>query len=107
MTDRTALALAACQGLTTEELASRGPGSFAKMINRKRAYAAAARTLAASGATVTKELAMARKQLEDAQAALAQAQATIAQLEALEAPIGDTTVADQMIAGLMKGQTEE
>lgn len=38
-TDRTTLALAACQGLTNEELAKRGPGGYLKM----RARAAAAK----------------------------------------------------------------
>ena len=43
MTDRIALALAACEGHTNEELAQRGAGGFKYMIERKRAYARAAR----------------------------------------------------------------
>ncbi len=100
MTDRTSLALAACQGLSDDELAQRGLSGFAKMINRKRTYATAARGLYAVCKKQEQEIAK-------LQAELAQAKATIAQLEALDAPIGDTAEADQLIAGIMKSAKGE
>lgn len=93
MTDRTTLALAACQGLNDAELAQRGPQAFGKMITRKRKYAAAARILAVANAQLAKELAK-------TQAALKAAQAQITTLEQLDAPVGDTSLAAGMLASI-------
>ena len=98
MTSRIQLALAACEGLTDEELAKRGAGSFAKMINRKRQYAAAARTLKAASDVMGNELALTIKQMEKAQSDLAKAQSTVATMDMLDAPITDTSQADAMLA---------
>ena len=57
MTDRTTLALAACAGLSDAELAERGNQGYAKMIQRKRKYAQAARMMAVANAHLAKELA--------------------------------------------------
>lgn len=100
MTDRTTLALQTCQGLSDEELAKRGAQAFAKMIDRKRKYAVAARTMAAAVGVLQHELAQARKQLQQAQSDLAQAQAKIATLEQLDTPITDTSEAASMLAGI-------
>lgn len=102
MTNRITLAMNACAGLTDEELEARGKGSFAKMINRKRQYAAAARSLKASSDVVGKEFKLAMAQLQKAQEELAKAQATIAALEALDAPVGDTSEADAMLSEALK-----
>ena len=93
MTDRTTLALAACQGLDDTELAQRGAQGFAKMIQRKRKYAAAARLLAVANAQLAKELAK-------TQAALKAAQAQLTTLEQLDAPISDTSQASSMLASI-------
>lgn len=45
MKTRTELALAACNDLTDQELASRGTGGFKAMIKRKRDYALVARVM--------------------------------------------------------------
>lgn len=90
---RIALALAACQGLTDDDLAARGPGGFAKMIDRKRRYATAARTL-----DVVVKMAAAR--LKDTTAKLELAQAQLASLAALDAPVADTTQAAGMLAAI-------
>lgn len=101
---RSILALAACEGLTDQELAKRGAGAFAKMINRKRAYAHAARTLKVTAGVMGAELLLARQQLEKAQQDLAQAQATIAMLDAMDAPVTDTSAASELLAGIMNSQ---
>lgn len=93
MTDRTTLALAACQGLSDAELAQRGPQGFGKMIQRKRKYAAAARIMAVANAQLAKELAKTK-------AALKEAQAQLTTLEQLDAPIGDTSLAAGMLASI-------
>lgn len=95
MTDRITLALAACQGMTDEDLAKRGTGAFAKMIDRKRKYAFAARTLAAAVPTLEKKVAELQHQL-----ALAQAQ--LASLQELDEPVTDTTEAAALLANLSK-----
>lgn len=93
MTDRITLALAACQGMTDEDLAKRGTGAFAKMIDRKRKYAFAARTLAAGVPALEKKVAELQHQL-----ALAKTQ--IASLQELDAPVTDTTEAAALLASL-------
>ena len=93
MTDRANLALAACAGLSDAELAERGNQGYAKMIQRKRKYAAAARLLAVANAQLTKELAQAK-------AALKAAQAQLTTLEQLDAPVDDTTLAAGMLASI-------
>ena len=91
MTDRTTLALAACSGISDAELAERGNQGYAKMIQRKRQYAQAARMLAVANAHLIKQLAQ-------AQAALKAAQTQLTTLEQLDAPVGDTSVAAGMLA---------
>lgn len=90
---RIALTLAACQGMTDDDLAARGPGGFAKMIDRKRRYATAARALDA----VVK---VAAARLKDTAAKLELAQAQLAELQALDAPVADTTQAADMLAAI-------
>ena len=93
MTDRTTLALAACAGISDAELAERGTQGYAKMIQRKRKYAQAARMLAVANAHLAKELAK-------TQAALKAAQAQLTTLEQLDAPVGDTALAAGMLASI-------
>lgn len=93
MTDRTTLAIAACQGIDDAELAQRGPQAFGKMIDRKRKYATAARIMALTNEHLAQELAQAK-------AALAAAQAELAEIKALDAPVGDTTQALSMLTAL-------
>lgn len=95
MTDRTTLALAACQGLTDEELAQRGTSGYRKMRDRKRQYATAARMLA-------KGLELAEAKIAALQKQLAQAQKHAAALEQLDAPVTDTTQAADMLAAIGK-----
>ena len=91
---RIALALAACEGLSNEELAERGAGGFNAMIQRKRMYAAAARKLAAAAAAI-------QKKLEKTQVELAQAIQTVNTLEALDAPsLGDSSTAAGILADI-------
>lgn len=97
MADRTALALAACEGMSNEDLANRGANGFPKMILRKRKYATLARTLAVA-------LQAALKKNKALETELAIAKATIAQLEALDKPITDTTQAAELLAGALKKQ---
>ena len=93
MTDRTTIALAACKGMTDADLAQRGTAGFAKMIDRKRKYATAARTLAAAGNKLATENEALKKQV----AAL---QAQLATLEQLDAPVTDTSAAQSLLAGI-------
>lgn len=93
MKDRTTLAIAACEGLTNEDLAQRGAGAFAKMIERKRKYAFAARTLADT-------LSAAKKTIDNLQQQLALAQAQIATMQELDAPVPDTTEAAALLASI-------
>lgn len=95
MTDRTTLALAACQGLDDAELAQRGAGGYQKMRDRKRHYASLARAASIG-------LKMAAKQMKEQQAKIAQLEATIAELQNLDAPITDTSEAANLLAGLNK-----
>lgn len=107
MITRSALALAACEGLTDAELAKRGAGSFAKMINRKRAYAHAARMLNSNCAVMAQELVAARKQLAEAQQELAKQQTLVNELMALDAEITDTSTADALMADIIKKPATE
>ena len=93
MTDCTTLALAACAGISDAELAERGNQGYAKMIQRKRKYAQAARLMAVANAHLAKGLAK-------TQAALKAAQAQITTLEQLDAPVGDTSQALSMLTAL-------
>lgn len=102
MTDRTTLALAACQGLTDEELAKRGTGGYRKMRDRKRHYAALARGMAAvivqAKAEVDKRDAIIAK-LHNEIAALKMG---INALQELDAPVTDTSEAASLLANLAK-----
>ena len=102
MKSRIELALDACSGLTDEELAKRGNGSFAKMIERKRNYAFAARSLNSTQEVLMAELKSARKQLAAAQEEVGKAQALIAMLEHLDAPVTDTSQALELIEDALK-----
>lgn len=95
MTDRISLALAACEGLPNEELVKRGKSGFAKMIVRKRNYAAMARKLAPAYCALQEELAKTK-------AELVKAQQTIAMLQQLDMPVTDVTDASNLLAGIMK-----
>ncbi len=96
-TDRTTLALAACQGLTNEELAKRGPGGYLKMRDRKRSYATAARVLATGMDAADLKIAQLQAELEAAKK-------KIAALEQIDAPVTDTTQAASVLAGIMGGK---
>ena len=98
MTNRTALALAACDGLTDQDLADRGPQGFKKMIERKRKYATAARLLTVANVKLAEELKAAKAKLADLQ----QKVATYEAIEKLEAPINDTAQAADLLAGISK-----
>lgn len=98
MTNRTALALAACDGLTDQDLADRGPQGFKKMIERKRKYAAAARLLTVANAQLAAHLKAAQTKLAE----LEQKVATFEAIEKLEAPINDTAQAAELLAGIGK-----
>ena len=91
--ERIALALAACEGLSDAELAQRGAGGFKAMIERKRSYAAAARHLHA----VLEKVAPAAQAQAKELAALKESFAT---LEQLDAPVVDVSEAAALLAGL-------
>lgn len=93
--DRTTLALAACKGLTDEELAQRGPEGFRKMRDRKRQYATAARMLA-------KGMELAEARIAKLQHELAAARQQLQALEQLDSPVTDTAQAAEMLAGIAK-----
>jgi cell division protein FtsB len=93
MTDRTTLALAACQGLSDAELAERGTGGYLKMRDRKRKYSTAAKMLYVAGQKQHAEL-------QKAQARIAQLEAEVAALKALQADVEDTTEAAQMLQAI-------
>lgn len=98
MTDRTSLALAACSGLSDAELADRGPQGFKKMIERKRKYAHAARTLVIASAALEAQLSAAQARI----AQLEQQVATYKAIEKLDAPVEDTSQAADMLASISK-----
>ena len=102
MTDRNTLALAACKGMTDEDLAQRGPAAFAKMIDRKRKYATAARTLAVGGAKILAANKVLEQQVAHLQDQLAKAKAQIALLQELDEPVTDTSIAAELIASFSK-----
>lgn len=94
-TQRIALALAACEGLSDAELAQRGAGGFKKMIERKRAYAQSARFYGAVIERIMPILEAAKKEI----VALKTAQST---LEQLNAPVEDVSDAATLLAGIGK-----
>lgn len=96
MTDRTALALAACEGLTNEELAQRGAGGFKYTIERKRAYARAARHM---HATLHKLVPAAAAQAME----LAAIKTNIEAIEQMDKPVEDVSQAAELLANLKKG----
>ena len=98
MTNRTALALAACDGIPDTELADRGPQGFKRMIERKRKYATAARLLTVVNVKLGEELKAAQAKLAELQ----QKVATYEAIEKLEAPISDTSAAANLLAGISK-----
>ena len=95
--NRTDLALAACEGLTDEDLLKRGESGFPKMIDRKRKYASAARLLYAENAALKEKLIKAMEQLE-------LQKNMIQQLEALNVQVNDTTQAQELLKGISKGK---
>lgn len=98
-TQRIALALAACEGLSDAELAQRGPGAFKKMIDRKRGYAQSARYYGAVLEKVVPALEAARKEL-------ASLKVSMDTLEQLDKPVDDVSEAAALLAGLTgKGVT--
>lgn len=101
-TDRITLALAACEGLTNEELAYRGAGSFAKMIDRKRVYAAEARSNAVAVAMLKVGLMTCKTIIAKLQDDIAKAQRTIETLESYDGQIVDTSEAREMLDSILK-----
>ena len=95
--NRTDLALAACEGMTDEDLMKRGECGFPKMIDRKRKYAAATRLLLAENAMLKDKLAKALAQIEVQMS-------MIKQLEALNVQVDDTTEAQELLKGFLKGE---
>jgi cell shape-determining protein MreC len=93
MKDRTTLALEACQGMSDKDLENRGPAGFVKMVLRKRAYAQAARTLNETAKAQAKRI----QQLELENKIL---KTQVETLESFDAPVGDTTQAASMLAGI-------
>lgn len=86
---RIQLALAACQGLTDEDLQQRGPGGFKAMIERKRKYASAARTLNIIAASLHKQVQQAADTLTE-----------LDSLDAIEPKLGDISQAAAMLAAI-------
>ena len=93
---RIALALAACEGMTDTELQERGPKAFSAMINRKRHYAAAARSMAVAVREYQQALLNATSKLLKAEAT----QTELAALDALDSTQPDTTQASAMLSAL-------
>lgn len=89
-TTRTELALAACQGMSDEELRQRGASGYANMRNRKRKYATAARILAVANERL------------DAQVKKLQAGITDAGMLMTDAEATDLSKANAMLAGILK-----
>jgi len=106
MTDRTSLALAACKGLTDQELAERGVEGYRKMRDRKRHYAAMARGMAAVILQAKEELEKKDKHIAALTNRIAQMQMTINEMQSLDAPVGDTTQAASLLANLGKKGAE-
>lgn len=92
-TNRIQLALAAVEGLSDAELAKRGSGAFKAMIERKRAYAAAARHFyAVLGKLVPAANAQAKE--------LAAVKASMETLEQLDKPVEDVSEAAALLASI-------
>jgi hypothetical protein len=97
--DRIQLALAACEGLSNEELAQRGAGGFKAMIQRKRLYAQAARELHAAAVLAATKMMLAHGEVEKAKARSAKAMATMAAMDA-ELPEDFTTNVSSMLGAI-------
>lgn len=93
--DRIALALAACEGLSDAELAKRGPGGFKAMIERKRAYAHAARHNYAAGLQLMEVATKTAKELQGLKT-------LVETLEKMDQPVGDVSEAAALLAGISK-----
>ena len=93
--ERIALALAACEGMSNEELAKRGKGGFKAMIERKRSYAKASRHY---HAVLEKLAPMAKAQAKE----LAAMKASFEALEQLDKPIEDVSEAAALLANIAK-----
>lgn len=89
-TTRTELALAACQGMSDEELQQRGASGYASMRDRKRKYAAAARLLAAHNERLVAEIAKLKAGITSAGTLMTDAEAT------------DLSQANALLAGVLK-----
>lgn len=100
-THRITLALAACERLSDEELAQRGADGYRKMRDRKRYYAAAARTIQAIGQKLLSDNKKLSDEIASLKKQLAQAKSQIETLEQLDKPITDTGLASSMLAGIM------
>ena len=96
--ERIALALAACEGLSNEELAQRGTGGYKKMIQRKRAYAESARYY---GSVIEKLVPAAEAQAKE----LAAIKASLSMLEQLDKPVDDVSEAAALLAEIAKSGT--
>jgi hypothetical protein len=90
-TPRIDLALAACEGMSDEELAQRGAGGYKAMRDRKRDYAAKFRTLAVGLPAVKKQIDASDTEISGLKQKLAVAESQLAQLKALDAPMDDTS----------------
>lgn len=97
MKNRVELTLAACEGMTNEDLAKRGIHGFPKMIDRKRKYAFIARTLAEENQHL-------KGVVEALKAEIKAANAKLATIEALDKPVTDTSEAEALLSGIFKNQ---
>ena len=95
MTDRITLALAACEGLSNEELAQRGAGGFKAMIERKRTYARAARHMYATLQGLVPAAAAQAKELTAIKT-------NIEALEQMDKPVEDVSQAAELLANIKK-----
>lgn len=95
--NRIALALAACEGLSDADLAQRGAGAFKSMIERKRAYAKSARYY---GSVLEKLVPLAEAQAKE----LAAVKASFETLEQLDQPVEDVSEAAALLAGIKAGK---
>lgn len=100
-TDRATLALAACEGLSDQELAERGAGGYLKMRDRKRDYADKFRTLAAAMPELKKQFQARDIQIAQLSAKVMELQNQITEMQQ-DAPITDTSAAAALLANLGK-----
>lgn len=100
--NRITLALAACEGLTDEELAQRGAGGFKKMIERKREYATRSHAKELSIGILKIGLRTSSVVVAKLQDELAKAHMTIQTLESLNEPVTHVTDATKMLEGIIK-----